>query len=1374
MADTGTWDFFITVTANDNYCPGLAQLKEHLKWVYRREREKLDAALQNVLPIFCRLWERYVRSFFDHLLVSGEDMFGAPVQSFWYRFEFQNAGSLGNLPHVHGGIVLAKKLTYQKKLEYTTCRQPIVFGTTQGANPHQLREKGIIIKRRDGYYNRSVLNIATCTFATLNELYEKLHSHDCKKARQRCMKRTNDGTKKCRYPKHDCSFHGSVMTQIPWYCYEVTEHLIYIGLADRNKRNMGLPEVLLPKKFRYGAGPTGVVSPTNGKLFALFGSSTNVQLCDEKFCVSYVCKYAAGTDEKRDVTIHNPIGNPEELFIKEEDLYNIKISGATINENRHRKNYDPNGLTAQEVCTSEMMWFLLGLPRVSSSCQYVYVKLAPPESRGALKNSKLSEVTSPIVNEDRSIVTVTSRSHLPEWRRFTQFQEGHIREMLNSAYEVDNIASFNVRPPELACVSSVEDYLRWFCINPVERIDTMDEELMLKPFIDGLGRVIKVRIFYLKAVIEFLQGVCDTAERTPVGVSQVHDLFRLIMIDVEVNNNSEIVRRFVDERGTSPVVVFYYHVAPTNSGEFLYYFILKFGKISCEREVFSDNSFRSAFQKCGLLRNYLVPTVEEFKALLRMYVLEELAKLDIRKKKFESMLKLAWDMFRVFLFGNNLMYAGPPLVTELAIQEHADKKLVELEKSRRNDMLNNIFSMKLSQYPERAVIDAMYENINADNTCDWEPVLTLHGDQSNESLQEQQTALSMIINKLKYLFDPTINHINSAILVGPPGSGKTYLAMNAVAYCLSHKIKCIVMSLTADRSRALGGVHMHVLFGMHVHDGSDSDVNKIVDSAIKCLMRSPHKLAFLKRLQVLVYEEIGLISNETLCTIDKIMKFVKANDRPFGGCILIATGDHRQLSPISGSHVWGSSLFTSTMEVLCLKHLVRSSGDQDLQKLISIMRTPKISLYRIKEAVSIIERRCAPQSVLSWDAVDQSHLRIVSTKAAVKECEAEYLKKKLAIPGATFMKAKAVDEMCMRGSDAWVPASENISIDLDYKVSERRVLYLFIGSVMQLTFNNNNPSRSMPVFSQSQRCIITRLPESDGVAEPRRGLHVRLMPQAASYREGDVIPDEWPLVILNRRKTHSSSMNKYGSMGRRDQWPLRYYICQTIHKTMGDTVDRIATMVTGVDMFKLWEREMLLVLMSRVRNLDHIVFVGSFQGTIRVIRRLLKKVDPLVVELDNRIKSLNALDKERSAILRPIDNRFRAMYAELPCKNVVGYVYMLISSKRPEHLFIQNSIDIRDDLLYFNSSVAKPSSLHLQPWLLAGYACNFPTSSAEVNRQRRLFIQRKWKSKCSFYTMDTNLRASWQQILNFGAEVVQEYNYGRHNKITFNICLTGN
>ena len=202
--------------------------------------------------------------------------------------------------------------------------------------------------------------------------------------------------------------------------------------------------------------------------------------------------------------------------------------------------------------------------------------------------------------------------------------------------------------------------------------------------------------------------------------------------------------------------------------------------------------------------------------------------------------------------------------------------------------------------------------------------------------------------------------------------------MNVLVYAISQGLRVNIMSLTAERSRLIGGSHFHQMFGIPVHRKSViKSTAEIKNEALLNLYRSIDRFCQLKRLNVLFIDEIGMLSRTSLAIMDSILREVRCSDKPFGGLLLIASGDHRQLDPIEGGQIWMSNLLMTSFELFNLKYLVRSMGDEDLGKLIDILRKPKANRVDHIELRGILRARCRENAKDNWSQVSVECFKIV-------------------------------------------------------------------------------------------------------------------------------------------------------------------------------------------------------------------------------------------------------------------------------------------------------------------------------------------------------------------------------------------------------------
>lgn len=365
----------------------------------------------------------------------------------------------------------------------------------------------------------------------------------------------------------------------------------------------------------------------------------------------------------------------------------------------------------------------------------------------------------------------------------------------------------------------------------------------------------------------------------------------------------------------------------------------------------------------------------------------------------------------------------------------------------------------------------------------WKPLITRQPGQSNPSFEEQKQCLHALVGAVDQLVDDHSSFVNGIALLGPPGAGKTYLLTQGILYALSRNLNVGLTSLTAERSLQLGGTHLHQMFCiMETHGQKTSQLDRIVKSAVQSLENNNKKLSILLKLQVLAIEEIGLISAEMLSAIDGILRKIKASNLPFGGVLILATGDARQLPPVEGSPSFRSSHFWTTLRVYLLKHYVRAAQDHLLQELLDL-------LYKINLCPSEIERvkeifRTINNVRCGWNNAEPASVKIVSKRDAVREVSVttmEHRRRKVQSfntnlpPGHTpkrLLEVKAQDFYDATKTD-WLPVHADMVADITKQVNLVESMVLSEGGVFM--FVNNDQSVTPPRFTNGQLCVIHKI-----------------------------------------------------------------------------------------------------------------------------------------------------------------------------------------------------------------------------------------------------------------------------------------------------------
>ena len=232
-------------------------------------------------------------------------------------------------------------------------------------------------------------------------------------------------------------------------------------------------------------------------------------------------------------------------------------------------------------------------------------------------------------------------------------------------------------------------------------------------------------------------------------------------------------------------------------------------------------------------------------------------------------------------------------------------------------------------------------NATKENQLEWDPVSnfkrSLH--QSEESYNEQLIAVKHCVSVIdRYCsIEHQYTFQKSVVLVGAPGSGKSFINNSYLPiYAISKGLNVTSMTVMSKRGINVGGGHIHKDFCLQVSEyGTPHDR---ADRAITNLMRNPVKLFYLQSLNVIFIDEIGQISADMKSVLDIILRKIRDNNIFFGGLLIIATMDHRQLAPVSGHPFLVASDILTCFEFVRLNYSIRASGDPEFQRLQFLSR----------------------------------------------------------------------------------------------------------------------------------------------------------------------------------------------------------------------------------------------------------------------------------------------------------------------------------------------------------------------------------------------------------------------------------------------------
>jgi ATP-dependent exoDNAse (exonuclease V) alpha subunit len=189
-----------------------------------------------------------------------------------------------------------------------------------------------------------------------------------------------------------------------------------------------------------------------------------------------------------------------------------------------------------------------------------------------------------------------------------------------------------------------------------------------------------------------------------------------------------------------------------------------------------------------------------------------------------------------------------------------------------------------------------------------------------------------------------IKHGHNLFLTGSAGTGKSYTLKSIIDYLEKNNIEYGLTALTGCASVLINGQTIHSFLYM----GISKDVNAIYNN----LCKFTPKLNKLKKLKVLIIDEISMMDDKLFETINQLLMLIKGNDKLFGGVRLLLVGDFYQLPPISGDYCFTSDIWSKlNLKTVILTELIRQKDDNVLQHLLEEIRNGKPS----EETMKILE-----------------------------------------------------------------------------------------------------------------------------------------------------------------------------------------------------------------------------------------------------------------------------------------------------------------------------------------------------------------------------------------------------------------------------------
>lgn len=415
----------------------------------------------------------------------------------------------------------------------------------------------------------------------------------------------------------------------------------------------------------------------------------------------------------------------------------------------------------------------------------------------------------------------------------------------------------------------------------------------------------------------------------------------------------------------------------------------------------------------------------------------------------------------------------------------------------------------------------------------------------------------------------------SIFLTGKAGTGKTTVLRKIIQECGDKQY--VVLAPTGIAAYNAKGVTIHSFFKLPLVPYLPGHIN------MKLLDLSDSQKEVIRRLDMIIIDEISMVRCDILDEIDFILRHYKKPGEPFGGVQMIFSGDLFQLKPVvtakikrslevhyDGFYFFNSKVFENGFkyEKIELQKIYRQK-DAEFVDLLNHVRTGAV----LDKDLLLLNQRYQ-KSPANDDA-----LYLMTHNKYIKVYNNGHLDN---LPGKAKVYSAIVDEGWNKAAkeEKYVTVLENIDPterDLRLKVGAR--VMLIRNDVQEDKYRNGTLGT---VYSLGDDSIEVKLDDDSGNGE------IISVPQYKWER--------YKYIVNPETKTIETEV-----IGTFIQYPLKLAWAVTIHKSQGLTLDKVT-----IDASKSFAYGQVYVALSRCKTLEGITLT-------KTITKNNIKVDPEVL-----------------------------------------------------------------------------------------------------------------------------------------------------------------
>ena len=438
------------------------------------------------------------------------------------------------------------------------------------------------------------------------------------------------------------------------------------------------------------------------------------------------------------------------------------------------------------------------------------------------------------------------------------------------------------------------------------------------------------------------------------------------------------------------------------------------------------------------------------------------------------------------------------------------------------------------------------------------------------------------------------NEGKNVFLTGPGGTGKTALIKYLRAHAMSHGIDLQVCAMTGCAAVLLQckakTVHSWAKIGI---------ANGSIEKNVRKVTGNFYARAEWKKVNVLVIDEVSMMSRKMFEMLDAIAKACRRNSRPFGGIQMVLSGDFYQLPPVGTkdepetlefcfqSPLWGET-FKPENHVQLTK--IFRQTDETYQNILNQIRVGRVKRSSNERLLKNVGRVAGDDVVICPTKLFPTRNKVESLNAT-KLCE---------IDEEEFVfNLKVRNDLEMTEKDRVQRTkytSEQINLEIAYLKSNLRCdpTVILKRGAQVMCIVNMELSNGTSLCNGSQGVVVEFNKDKNPIIEYSDGQRVTMTPHV------------WP----------SENIPGIGI----SQVPLILAWALTIHKSQGATLE-CAEVDVGSGIFECGQT---YVALSRVKSLDGLYLTSFDVSRININKHVQDFYNslPRVLETPERLVNM--------------------------------------------------------------------------------------------------------------------------------------------------------